>query len=338
MRKKNSITIAEIAKKAGVSRTTVSFYLNEKFEKMSSKTRQKIQDVIEETEFVPNAMARSLNDKQSHLVGTIVQANENTAKTEFLDGVRSHLQKNGYQMIAAVTSYGLEEERETIEQMSRLNVDGIIINPSESFDLLWSTMKKNIPLVAYNPPHVSRYAAWVRSNDYEVVYTTLEKEASTGYSRFVLVSEEADKCNGIPQRVLAFDHVMRYRHLERKDLYVNDIKNTEDLEFRLLQEIRIDQKTCFFVTTPALLDKVYLILRDYHELIPEHIGLLGFDSQEWVHMVAPSVTTIVQPVFEEGVHAAKLLLDQIEGRNEELPNQIFSCVLQEADTTMKVPD
>lgn len=334
MRKKNSVTIADIAKKAGVSKTTVSFYLNKKFDKMSQKTREKIHSVIEEEEFVPNVLARSLNDKQSFLVGVMVQDTDRMEKSEFIRGVQDILQKNGYQIIMASTHYDLEEERQTIEKMLKQNVDGLIVNPSENFDLLWKRVGRSMPMVAWNPPHVSRYPLWVRSNDYEAAYTTLEQVIQAGYTRFVMVTEEDSRQSGMPQRVTAFEHATNLNHIESTTLYIAPDQDQDGLDYQLTQQVRIDKNTCFFVTSPSLLANVYKALRRYHELMPDRIGLIGFDSQEWSQMVAPAVTTIVQPTFEEGIQAGKLILDVILDKNRELPNQVMECRLVQGETAM----
>ncbi len=335
MRKKSSITIADIARKAGVSRTTVSFYLNRKFEKMSDKTRSRIKDIIEETEFVPNVQARSLNNKQSFLVGVMLQSvSESREKSSFLRGVEEVLSESNYQMIVASTASDLEKERLSAERMITQNVDGMIVVPSSSFDLLWKTMKTDIPLVACRPEHPSRYSNWVSSNDYEAVYGVLEKAADAGYSHFVLVSPKDADLSGLKQRVLAFDHVMKYRKLESESVFIGDPENDSDLEYELVRHIRIDRNTCFFVTTPELLRKVYLVLRRYRELMPDHIGLIGFDSQDWVHMVSPSVTTLVHPAYQQGVQCGRMILDLILEKNEELPAHIFKSELCQGETTL----
>lgn len=338
MRKKNSITIADIARKAGVSRTTVSFYLNQKFEKMSAKTRERIKGVIEETEFVPNALARSLNDKQSFLIGIVVQNDNKMEKAFFLDGVQDCLKENDYQSIVTFTGPDLEEERKAVEKMLALRVDGIIVNPTDSFDLLWNALGREVPLVAWNPPHASRYPMWVRSNDYEAVYDALEQQIAAGYSSFVMVTEKDGLLNSTPQRTLAFDHVMQQHRMNSRTLFIPASFTEQDLENQLMQTIRIERKTCFFVTAPSLLARVYRILQRYHELMPDHIGLLGFDSQEWAGMVSPSVTTLVQPSWEEGRKAAAIILDAISQTGQELPGQIFPCRLVQGKTTLEPPE
>lgn len=322
MAKKNTITIDDVAKLAGVSRTTVSFYLNHRYNKMSDKTRIKIEKVIEETGFVPNVLARSLNNKQSYLIGVMVKSITNMTVMRFLEGVNEAIKKYSYQMIVTSTNGDLETERRHLDEMSNLGVDGLIVEPSDSFDLLWKAMKRRIPLVAVNPPHASAYQYWIRSNDYEAVYSTLEKLADSGYRRFVLLTPEFSPHSEISETVLAFNHATDLKHVYSQTIYDSDT-----LENNLLQEIKVDEKTIFFASTPEVLSKIYRILYRYREYIPEQIGLLGFDSREWSEMVIPSVTTIIHPYREEGVHAVDLLMDLIRGTSKELPDQIFSCTL-----------
>lgn len=300
---------------------------------MSAETRSKIEEVIKETDYVPNPLARSLNDKRSNLIGVMLQSLDSLDKERFLEGIEDYLNKNEYQMILTFSNSDLEEERRQLEKMKALNVDGYIISPSENFDLLWKAMKNTSPLVVYNPAHVSPYTYWIRSNDYEVVYDVLEKAADAGYTRFVMVSEELAHHALLQQRSRAFDDLTSLRHLEAESVYPAD---DEDLDYQLTRQIRIDEPTCFFVTSASMLRKVYLALRRYHSQMPDHIGLIGFNALEWSDMVSPSVSTIVQPSYQAGVQAAKLLLDVILGQNQELPTHIYQCEFHQADSTLPV--
>ena len=81
---KNKITINDIASLANVSKTTVSFYLNGKYEKMSEETRQRIEKVISENNYQPSSIARSLNFKKTNLLGVIIGDITNTLPTRLL--------------------------------------------------------------------------------------------------------------------------------------------------------------------------------------------------------------------------------------------------------------
>ena len=115
-----------------------------------------------------------------------------------------------------------------------------------------------------------------------------------------------------------------------------DSTTTEEaLENKLKPYLESDQSTGIFVCNNWLLDKAYLVLRNYRDLIPQKIGLIGFDSLDWTELVSPSITTIVQPAYEEGQAAAKILIDRIENRNEEAPNRILKCRINELDSTRR---
>ncbi|MBR5005066.1 MAG: LacI family DNA-binding transcriptional regulator, partial [Erysipelotrichaceae bacterium] len=81
------MTISDIAKLAGVSKTTVSFYLNGKYEKMSEETRQRIEKVIEKTGYEPSVVARSLNFKQTKLIGVIIGDITNSFANQIVKGI-----------------------------------------------------------------------------------------------------------------------------------------------------------------------------------------------------------------------------------------------------------
>lgn len=91
--------------------------------------------------------------------------------------------------------------------------------------------------------------------------------------------------------------------------------------------MRFGVRTLIFVANCFLLPRVYLTLKDYRNLMPDTIGLIGFDNTEWTNFSSPVVTTIVQPAYDEGYQAASILIDSLKGTNEQIPNQILKCSL-----------
>ena len=76
-----------------------------------------------------------------------------------------------------------------------------------------------------------------------------------------------------------------------------------------------------------------MALKDFRNLIPKTIGLLGFDNLEWSNFSSPTVTTMVQPAYEEGKAAAEILIDALECTNELAPNQILPCAMNWCEAT-----
>ncbi|MGC4423023.1 LacI family DNA-binding transcriptional regulator, partial [Streptococcus suis] len=86
-------TIKDIAELAQTSKTTVSFYLNGKYEKMSKETRERIERVIRETDYKPSVVARSLNSKNTKLIGVLIGDITNTFSNQIVKGIEEEAHK-----------------------------------------------------------------------------------------------------------------------------------------------------------------------------------------------------------------------------------------------------
>lgn len=133
MDNERKITIKDIAEMAGTSKTTVSFYLNGKTEKMSEETKAKIAKVIEKTNYRPSIVARSLNSKNSKLIGVLIGDITNTFSNQIVKGIESAASKDGYQIIVGNSDYNHKREENYVERMLSMGVGGFIIQPTAQF-------------------------------------------------------------------------------------------------------------------------------------------------------------------------------------------------------------
>ena len=111
------LTINEIAEKAGVSKTTVSFYLNGKANKMSEETQQRIQQIIDETGYEPSAAARAMKAKSSGLIGVILKDAADPYCARALKGMGEAAGETEYQILIGSSGYTFKNEREHVERM-----------------------------------------------------------------------------------------------------------------------------------------------------------------------------------------------------------------------------
>ena len=126
--KKETITIADIARQANVSTTTISRYLNGKYEYMSEQSREKIARIIKETGYRPNKMARGLKMQQSRVIGFVVADIANPFSSILAKGINDACRKAGYSMTLANTDEDPALERNAIRSMLDQRVDGIVIH------------------------------------------------------------------------------------------------------------------------------------------------------------------------------------------------------------------
>ncbi len=124
----NNVTISQVAAAAHVSMTTVSRYLNGKYEFMSAETKQRIADIIEKLDYHPSNIARSLKSRVSRSVGCVIADIGSPFSSILLKGVDEVCSAEGYQVLFSDAANSPEKERNTIQELLNSRVDGLIVN------------------------------------------------------------------------------------------------------------------------------------------------------------------------------------------------------------------
>ena len=132
MKKIKAVTIEDVAKEAGVSKSTVSQFLNKRYEYMSQATKENIERIIAEMHFQPNHFASNLKKRKTKMVGIIVANIRHVFSTEIIRIIEQKLQEQGIQVIICNADDEPEKEMGYIQLLSTRNVDGLIIFPTGS--------------------------------------------------------------------------------------------------------------------------------------------------------------------------------------------------------------
>lgn len=330
----NRITIKDIAEMAQTSKTTVSYYLNGKFDKMSEKTREQIRQVIEKTHYRPNMMARSLNDKGTKLIGVLIGDITNSFANQILKGIEDVASAKGYHVMVGSSNYVKEKESNYIDSMMLLGIDGFIIQPTSHFHKYSSMIAdQNKPMVFFDSQLYDHKTRWVKTNNYDATYTAVCQCIEKGYEEFLLIGADPTLLTTRIERTKGFvdaleDHALSFEHL----MIQNEKENPEHISVFLQHHISKDKKTLIFVPNCWALPLVFHQVKQLGLKMPQ-VGIMGFDNTEWTNFSSPTITTIVQPAFEEGQQAAKILIDQIEDINEQQPQQVLDCTINWNEST-----
>lgn len=328
MSKKNKVTIKEIAEMSNTSKTTVSFYLNGKTNKMSDETRKKIAKVIQETGYKPSIVARSLNYKSSKLLGILIGDITNTFSNQIVKGIEDMASMEGYQIIVGNTNYDDTKEAMYIERMLSMGVDGFIIQPTAKFRKNSTKIQEtNKPMVFFDSKIYDHKTSWVKTNNYEATYNATMECIKKGYQNYILVTADPSLISTRIERVTGFkDALTDYDLLYETRIVEDDKSNPDDIKRYFEDTIDEKKKTLVFVPNCWALPMVFIALKEYYERMPT-VGLMGFDNTEWTNFSSPSVTTIVQPGFEEGQQAAQILINQIENRDDKQGQKVLDCTI-----------
>ena len=337
---KKKLTINDIALQAGVSKTTVSFYLNGKYNRMSEETRARIARVIGQADYHPSMLARSLSSRQTHLLGVLVGRIDGDVCGQEITGISDQAEACGYQIIVSASSYVLEKEQQKIRAMAGMGADGFIVRPSSYFEAMWQELGLGRPAVLLDSPNPAGDGLWVKANHFEAVYQAMQDLADRGYEEFVMITPELQDRISRIERSRGFEECMKERKLPHRIITVSEEISEEEMRGLLQPYLSRKQRTLLFVSSRRLLARAYLAARGNSERTPDPdaLGLIGLDSLAWTGMVSPSVTTIVRPAYEEGRTAARILIDRIEGRNQEAPNWILPCRVNEMESTGRKAD
>lgn len=331
---KEKLTIKEIAQKANTSKTTVSFYLNGKIDKMSEETRDRISKVIKETNYRPSVAARSLNAKSTRLIGVIIGDITNTFANQLVKGIDEIARDKRYQIIVGNSGYILENEERYVSRMLDMGVDGFIVQPSSGFNKLVEKIHKSGKSLVFIDSKVSMDKEnWVKTNNYEAVLSATEMMIEKGYEEFIMISADPNVLSTRMERASGYLDQLELSNKECKQIIIDENIRADELTELISQELKLTKRTLIFVANCWLLPRVYMALKDYRNLMPNKIGLLGFDNLEWTNFSSPTVTTIVQPAYEEGKQAAAILIDSIERTFEQVPNQILKCTMNLNEST-----
>lgn len=330
------VTINDIARIAKTSKTTVSFYLNGKKDRMSDATSQRIAEAIKQTGYAPNPLARGMNAKQSYLMGVVIGDITNAFSNQIVKGIGSVADAKGYRMLVCSSNYSLEDERAYIERLLAVGVDGFIVQPTAQFkEIAKGIEQAGKQLVFFDSKYYDQATNWVKTDNYEATYDAICSCIEDGYRRFVLVAAEPKLLSSRIERNSGFSDALEAHGISHERFVIESSQVDEKALGKFFEKILASREpTLVFAPNCWALPSVYRCMRPYYNRMPDNIGLLGFDNTDWVDVASPSVSTIEQPAFEEGREACRILVDLCSGTHQMEPRQVLQCNVRWRDTTM----
>lgn len=322
---KSKITIKEIADLAKTSKTTVSFYLNGKFNNMSLNTRKNIEKIIKKYNYTPNSMARGLSTNKSKIIGVIVGDISNSYSSQLVKGIENKLNEEEYQIAICTTNYDSQKEIIAIDKLIAMGVDGIIIQATKHLKFDKYKDLKNIAFIDSHNDLGQDYIS-VKSDNFNSVYNCIKEiQKKDYYNEYIIIGANMDNLTTINERVDGFIKALDSSDIVIKKLIIHKNFNEKNLKNKLMKKIDLDKKTLIFSPNCWMLPIIYKALNIYASYIPSKIALLGFDNIEWVNFVTPAITTIVQPAFEQGYKLAENLIKVVNGEKLEKNTETFMC-------------
>lgn len=333
------LTIRDIARIAGVSRSTVSLALNDS-PRINPDTKKRVLEIVDKLDYHPNAMARALVEKRSRVFALVVPKIDGVFRdyyfAETVSGITDAIYDEGYSLMLQVASEAFIERNVHERLFKERRIDGMLIVGSLTTDIWIEQLReKGHPICLVNSlwDGVSSVVADNRAGAESVV----DHLVSLGHRDIGYIKGLDITTVGI-QRDEGFKAALAKHGLKYDEEMVAYGNFSETSGFEAMGEIlkRKRRPSAIFAMNDRMAIGAMRAIRESGMSVPEDIAIVGADDIELAHYVTPTLTTIRQPMDEIGRLAVDKLLSAL-GRDprEDLPTGIkpFNHTL---DTTLIV--
>lgn len=296
-------TIQDIAKLAGVTKSTVSRYLNGG--SVSEKTAAKIEKVIKEVNYIPSPFARSLKAKSSTIIGVIVPRVDSAATAHTLMGIDEVAEDLGYELLIANARQNNQREIQAIEQFTRYKVAGIILIATEITEEHVQALKQaGIPAILVGQQHAEFHS--VVHDDYQAGYQLAQQLVEQGYSHLTYVGvSPRDYSVGVVRKKGVCDGaqsagVQELTVVEGDFTIAKAVQIGEDL-------FNTPQRQLVIAATDNIAVGLMRAAHDRQLQIPEDVAIAGFGGYEISRFMNPTLTTVQYDFNQAGCVAVRMM-------------------------------
>lgn len=314
------VTILDIARELGISKSTVSRALSGDTSNVKAATIEKILETARRMGYHRNELAVNLRKQSTHNIGIIIPEIITSFYMNFVNHVQSILRTEGYKVIISVSNESPEQERENIQMLEQIRVDGILMsvcNKDKNQDIYNKVIERGIPIVFFDRTLERKQASQVRMDDNIMSFFMVEALIDQGRKHIVHIPGPSYIRNG-------YDRLVGYREALEKHLIKYDSnyvltpalsadEGAKVMEDFLQRHITFD--AVFGFTETALLG-AKTTLQKYGFRIPEDVALCCMSGTALSTLVHPTITAVEQPVEEMAKEACRLLLAHLQDANQ----------------------
>ncbi|HKM42573.1 MAG TPA: LacI family DNA-binding transcriptional regulator [Limnochordia bacterium] len=308
------VTISDVAKKAKVSRSTVSRVLNNQMHHVREETRQAVLNAARELDYRPNSIARSLKTKKSHCIGVITDDIDTPFLPSMLKAIEQYAFSRGYNSLVCNTGYESDRQETYVEMLAQRQIDGIIFAASFVYSYTQELINPGLPIVyAYShSPHDNKNS--VLADDVHAAEQVVDHLVNLGHRRIGYV-------NGPEGVIPSQERIKGYREALKKHEIPFDDKlvihgEWEDPQSGYRAAKRFlelkNPPTAIFAANDIMAAGAIDAASDLGLKVPGDISVIGYDDRDIARFLKPALTTVRLPMAEIGSAAAKMLIDCLE--------------------------
>lgn len=309
------VTIKDIATALGMAASTVSRALRGSYE-INEKTRARVEEYAQKVNYRRNTVAQSLREKRTRALGVVVPEISNNFFSEVINGIEDEAFTRGYQVMIFQTHESFEREKQTVQQLYERRVDGLLISLSgQTTDIehISRYKKDDLSVIYFDRVPEDENVDKVVVDSFEGVYQAATWMIQNGKRKIALLTSPPDiyitkkrlagYAKALEDNGIDYDEKLikycGFEPWEAHDAIKDLVKNHQPEGFiTCADRLSIDSYEEFKKQLTA----------GNTPLVP----FFGFTNINVAHLLDPPINAIVQPAYEMGSRAAKLLIDKLE--------------------------
>lgn len=313
--RKSSVTIKEIAQQLGLSKSTVSRALHDSSE-ISTETKQKVMALVEKLDYLPNPVALSLLKSRSYTLGVLVPEIDNPFFSAVISGIEEIAYDRGYHVTIYQSHENYKREVLNVKHIYTRRTDGLIVSLSietanyEHFERL---QEHAFPMVFFDRVWDDSGADKVVVDDFDGAYKATEHLIQQGCVRIAHLAGP-DTLLISHKRLHGYRAAMADYNLPVPGGYVVRSNLTTEGGLATAGQLldRPDRPDGIFSANDRMALGLHLAIRQRGLTMPGDVALIGFTNLPMSTLIDPPLSSMVQPAFEMGQTAARLLIERIE--------------------------
>lgn len=314
---RQSVTIKELAKELGISKSTVSRALRDSPE-IGAETKKRVLELARARNYSPNPFALSLLNRRTYSIGVIVPDIANPFFSSVIGGIEDVAYQRGYQVMIYQSHEAYERELSCTRHIAARRADGVLISVSSStrdHEHLKELAENSIPVVFFDRAVDEIQTHKVLVDDYEGSYKATQHLIQEGCRKIAHIGGNTNLTIS-RSRAQGYKDALITHGLEVRDEWILTGEFRHETGYNAAYQLMAlkQRPDAIFAASDRIAIGAHAALRHLGYRMPEEVALMGFSDLAISSLLDPPLSTMVQPTFEMGQQAAELILDLIESK------------------------
>ncbi|MDM0046199.1 LacI family DNA-binding transcriptional regulator [Variovorax dokdonensis] len=330
-------TIGDVAEAAGVSKATVSRFLNHRERLLSPDIAARVEAAVAKLQYSPSPMAQALSRGRSRLIGLVVADVSNPFSVAVLRGAEKACQEAGYLLMLFNLGNEGSREREAIDALVRYQVDGFILNTlGRGASAVDADTLHGKPAVLVDRRHPGMRADFVSLDNGEAMQTVCAHLVAGGFTELLYISEPSKGVSSRRERIAAFGDCAK---AQGANVAAQVFESHDDADPQAHEELDgalkalkrragRGRRAAVVAGNSVVTLRVAAAMTRLGWQFGQELGFVGFDDTEWASLIGSGLSTMAQPTDAIGHAAATCLIERLRGfegppRQLLLPGQLL---------------